>query len=136
MTANYVRVVSQLLQPDNNNNNDNLFPTTLNYTTMSVLPRRHLAKAITWRIVASLTTFIIGWIVTGDLDFGMAIGAADVFIKLVLYYLHERAWYHSNYGVIKDGKHIYKPIFQFWKKKKEKEMQKATVPLENTDKLK
>lgn len=79
---------------------------------MSVLPRRHLAKAITWRVIASLTTFVIGWIVTGSLDFGMAIGAADVVIKIALYYLHERAWYHSNFGVLKDGKHLYKPIFR------------------------
>jgi uncharacterized membrane protein len=83
---------------------------------MSVLPRRHLAKAITWRIVASFTTFIIGWVVTGSLDFGMAIGAADVIIKIALYYLHERAWYHSKFGVIEDGKHIYKPIFKRKKK--------------------
>ncbi len=69
---------------------------------MSVKPKRHLAKAITWRIVASLTTFIIGWYVTGNLNFGMAIGAADVVIKIVLYYLHERAWYHSKFGVVHD----------------------------------
>ncbi|QIA08516.1 DUF2061 domain-containing protein [Draconibacterium halophilum] len=98
---------------------------------MSVLPRRHLAKAITWRIMASITTFIIGWIVTGSLDFGMAIGAADVLIKIVLYYLHERAWYHSNFGVIKDGKHIYKPIFSFRKKKKD--LQEAPFPVETDD---
>lgn len=79
---------------------------------MSVLPKRHLAKAITWRIVASITTFAIGWIVTGSLDFGMAIGAADVVIKIVLYYLHERAWYHSSFGILKDGIHHYKPLFK------------------------
>ena len=84
---------------------------------MSVLPRRHLAKAITWRVVASITTFIIGWKVTGDLDFGMTIGAADVIIKIVLYYLHERVWYHSKYSVIKDGKHLYKPILKRIKEK-------------------
>ncbi len=55
---------------------------------MSVLPRRHLAKAITWRVIASLTTFIIGWQVTGDLNFGMVIGAVDVVIKIALYYFH------------------------------------------------
>lgn len=69
---------------------------------MPVKPKRHFAKAITWRIVASLTTFIIGWTITGDLNFGMAIGAADVVIKIVLYYLHERAWYHSTFGVVHD----------------------------------
>lgn len=74
---------------------------------MTVKPKRHLAKAITWRLVASLTTFIIGWIVTGDLNFGMTIGAADVLIKIALYYFHERIWYHSKFGiqsVIKDDK--------------------------------
>ena len=86
---------------------------------MSVLPRRHLAKAITWRVIASLTTFIIGWQVTGSLDFGMAIGAADVVIKIALYYFHERLWYHSNFGVVKDGKHIYKPIFRILRKIRE-----------------
>ncbi|WP_346857514.1 DUF2061 domain-containing protein [uncultured Draconibacterium sp.] len=96
---------------------------------MSVLPRRHLAKAITWRIVASLTTFLIGWIVTGDLNFGMAIGAADVLIKIALYYFHERLWYHSNFGVVEDGKHIYKPIFRFRKKK----VREAAVPVKSNE---
>jgi uncharacterized membrane protein len=67
---------------------------------MSVQPKRHLAKAITWRILASLTTFIIGWIVTDDMEFGMAIGAADVVIKIALYYFHERIWYHSGFGIV------------------------------------
>jgi len=71
---------------------------------MTVQPRRHLAKAFTWRIIASLTTFIIGWMVTGDLDFGMAIGAADVVIKIALYYFHERAWYHLSFGIVKGDK--------------------------------
>ncbi|MDA3928142.1 MAG: DUF2061 domain-containing protein [Prolixibacteraceae bacterium] len=84
---------------------------------MSVLPRRHLVKAITWRFIASITTFIIGWIVTGSLDFGMAIGAADVILKIGLYYLHERAWYHSKFGIVEDGKHIYKPLIKFRKSK-------------------
>ncbi len=72
---------------------------------MSIMPKRHLAKALTWRLIASLTTFIIGWIVTGDMHFGAAIGGFDVIIKIVLYYFHERMWYHSKYGVIKDKYH-------------------------------
>ena len=96
---------------------------------MSVLPRRHFAKAITWRIIASFTTFIIGWVITGDLEFGMAIGAADVLIKITLYYFHERLWYHSNFGVLKDGKHLYKPIFRIGKK-----MQEAKVHVKTNTK--
>ncbi len=79
---------------------------------MSVKPKRHLVKAITWRIIASATTFIIGWIVTGDMQFGIAIGAVDVLIKIVLYYFHERLWYQSKFGIIKDDhQSLIKPIF-------------------------
>ena len=102
---------------------------------MSVKPRRHLAKAITWRIIASLTTFIIGWTVTGSLDFGMAIGAADVVIKIVLYYLHERAWYHSKFGIVEDGhKSEGVPLFKRKQKPKMQEV-KVQVKSKNDKKL-
>ncbi len=71
---------------------------------MSIKPKRHLAKAFTWRIIASITTFFIGWTVTGDMHFGAAIGGFDVVIKLVLYYMHERVWYHSRFGVVEEVK--------------------------------
>ena len=61
---------------------------------------RHLAKAVTWRIIASITTALIAF------AFGLppkAVGAvfvADLIIKFVLYYAHERVWYkHIKYGV-------------------------------------
>ncbi len=99
---------------------------------MSVKPRRHFAKAITWRIVASLTTFVIGWIVTGSLDFGMAIGAADVVIKIALYYFHELLWYHSKFGNIDDGHHNEKGhVF-----KKQQKMPEVKVPVQSNSKKK
>lgn len=62
--------------------------------------KRHILKAVTWRIIASITTAIIALI------FGLpktAVGfvfLADLVIKFVLYYLHERVWYkHIRYGV-------------------------------------
>jgi len=65
-----------------------------------VTKTRHLAKAITWRIIASVTTAIIAY------TFGLppkAVGlvfVADIIIKFVLYYIHERVWYkHIKYGV-------------------------------------
>ena len=67
-----------------------------------VSPKRHLAKAVTWRIIASITTAIIAF------AFGLppkAVGGvfvADLIIKFVLYYGHERLWYKFiNYGVEK-----------------------------------
>jgi uncharacterized membrane protein len=68
--------------------------------TESVTRKRHLAKAITWRIVASIVTALIAWF------FGLppkAVGAvfvADLIIKFVLYYGHERVWYkHIKFGL-------------------------------------
>jgi len=62
--------------------------------------KRHLAKAVTWRIIASITTAIIAF------TFGLppkAVGAvfvADLIIKFLMYYAHERLWYkHIKYGV-------------------------------------
>ncbi|WP_321348196.1 DUF2061 domain-containing protein [uncultured Draconibacterium sp.] len=70
---------------------------------MTVKPKLNLAKTLTWRVLASLTSFIIGWVVTGNLDFGLAIGAADVIIKIALYYFHERVWYQLQFGVEKEN---------------------------------
>ena len=54
---------------------------------------RHLAKTITWRIVGSIDTMLVSWLVTGNLKTGLAIGGIEVLTKLVLYFFHERAWY-------------------------------------------
>ena len=55
--------------------------------------KRHAIKAITWRTVATSTTVIIAWWVTGDLTVGIEVGTVEFFAKLLLYYLHERFWY-------------------------------------------
>ena len=61
--------------------------------------KRHIAKAFTWRMIASVTTFIIGWLATGDIKTGLSIGAFDFILKLLLYYGHERIWYKSKFGI-------------------------------------
>ena len=63
--------------------------------------KRSLLKTITWRIVGTLDTMIISWIITGSFKWGVAIGSVEVVTKMVLYYLHERAWYKSSYGIDK-----------------------------------
>jgi uncharacterized membrane protein len=55
--------------------------------------KRHIAKTITWRIVGTLDTILISWMVTGNPFMGLKIGFAEVVTKMVLYYLHERFWY-------------------------------------------
>ena len=54
--------------------------------------KRTMAKTITWRITASLTTFLIAWILTGDILVGASIGSIEALAKIFLYYFHERIW--------------------------------------------
>jgi len=65
--------------------------------------KRHILKTITWRIVGTIDTILIGWLVSGDPLVGLTIGSFEVFTKMILYFLHERVWYKSNLGV-KRGK--------------------------------
>jgi len=62
--------------------------------------KRHLLKTITWRIVGTLDTILLSWIITGSLEFGIAIGATELITKMILYFIHERVWYRfSKFGL-------------------------------------
>jgi len=60
------------------------------------LKKRTIVKTLTWRVTASLTTFVIAWILTGDLLIGISIGSIEAITKIFLYYFHERIW--NNIG--------------------------------------
>ena len=62
---------------------------------------RTIMKALSWRFIASLVTFTVAWIVTGELAFAAEIGIADTLIKLGAYYLHERTWMRVAFGTLK-----------------------------------
>ena len=64
-----------------------------------VAKKRHLAKSITWRVVGTLDTFLLGWLISGDIKVGAAIGGFEIITKMVLYYFHERLWYKFKWGV-------------------------------------
>ena len=53
---------------------------------------RSLLKAFSWRIVATLTTALIAYGITGEIDTALAIGGIEFFLKFAIYYAHERAW--------------------------------------------
>lgn len=54
--------------------------------------KRSLAKGVTWRVVATSTTVTIAYMITGEVDAALQIGFIEVFAKIAIYYLHERAW--------------------------------------------
>ena len=61
-------------------------------------PQRSILKAVSWRILATLTTMMIIYAVSGSVDWALKGGAADVIIKLLLYYGHERLWTNIQWG--------------------------------------
>lgn len=64
--------------------------------------KRHILKTISWRIIGTIDTMILSWLITGSWKLGLTIGGVEIITKMVLYFFHERAWYKlSNYGVNK-----------------------------------
>ena len=63
---------------------------------------RSIAKTITWRIIAVVITMVVSYFTIGAIhpdwpdhivkEAAMIIGAADMFIKMFMYFIHERAW--------------------------------------------
>ncbi|MHA7844374.1 MAG: DUF2061 domain-containing protein [Winogradskyella sp.] len=66
--------------------------------------KRHIAKTFTWRFIGTLDTMTLAWIISGNPLAALQIGFAEVITKMVLYYLHERAWYKVNFGLTKRNK--------------------------------
>ncbi len=54
---------------------------------------RSLIKAATWRAIATLT---------GELEHGVTFAVADVSLKMLFYYMHERGWELVGWGVFSD----------------------------------
>ncbi len=53
---------------------------------------RSLLKAVSWRVIATMTTILIAWAIYRDIGPALAIGGIEFFAKFLIYYLHERLW--------------------------------------------
>lgn len=53
---------------------------------------KSLLKTFSWRVIGTLDTMIISYLVTGDFTTAFSIGSVEVVTKMILYYLHERVW--------------------------------------------
>ncbi|MDX1480559.1 MAG: DUF2061 domain-containing protein [Woeseiaceae bacterium] len=62
---------------------------------------RSLLKAVTYRITGTITTAAIVWGVTGELAVAFAVGFIEPIAKIVIYYLHERAWQLVPRGTVR-----------------------------------
>lgn len=62
---------------------------------------RTFVKSITFRILATITTFAVVLYFTGSFGIAGTIGGIDAVSKLGLYYFHERAWDKCHWGIQK-----------------------------------
>lgn len=62
---------------------------------------RTILKTISWRIIATTTTVTIAYFVFGDISNALKVGGIEFFAKMVIYYLHERAWQLAPRGTVR-----------------------------------
>jgi uncharacterized membrane protein len=65
---------------------------------LSDTPTRSLAKAVSWRVTGTIDTFLLSWLITGELKLAGAIALTEVITKIFLYWLHERVWNKVTWG--------------------------------------
>ena len=65
---------------------------------MSVTKSRSLAKSLTWRVIAVVSTLLIGYAMTGSWSFSVSLTIVSNVINFVLYYIHERVWLGVRWG--------------------------------------
>jgi adenylylsulfate kinase len=61
-------------------------------------PLRSIVKAISWRVWGTIDTFILSWLVTGQVEMAATIGALEITTKVVWYWIHERIWNKIKWG--------------------------------------
>lgn len=59
---------------------------------------RSVIKGLTWRLVATFSTIIIAYLITGETKIALQIGGIEFVAKIAVYYLHERIWLRIPFG--------------------------------------
>ena len=59
---------------------------------------RSLTKAVTWRVTGTIDTFIISWLITGELLLASGIAFTEIVTKICLFWAHERVWNRIDWG--------------------------------------
>jgi uncharacterized membrane protein len=60
---------------------------------------RSIAKAISYRVGGLIVTILVVWALSGKVELAAAAGFTDTFLKVGLYYFHERVWNRTNFGL-------------------------------------
>jgi uncharacterized membrane protein len=55
-------------------------------------------KAASWRVVATLTTILLVYVLSGNLVLGGEVGLLELVVKTTVYFFHERVWNLLGFG--------------------------------------
>ena len=61
-------------------------------------PVRSIAKALSWRVVGTIDTLVVSYILSGEIVLAASIASVDFLTKLMLYFFHERIWNKIKWG--------------------------------------
>lgn len=61
-------------------------------------PIRSIAKAMSWRVVGTLDTLIVSYVLVGEIVLATSIASVDFVTKMILYFFHERIWNKIKWG--------------------------------------
>ena len=68
----------------------------INVSNLEDKPIKSLLKSVSWRIVGTIDTMVISFLITGKITVALSIGSVEVLTKTILYYFHERLWAHIH----------------------------------------
>jgi len=60
--------------------------------------KRSLTKTITWRLTGSSATFVISYLILGNITAAGSIALIQLVANTLLYYAHERIWNKITWG--------------------------------------
>jgi len=59
---------------------------------------RSILKAISYRVLAAIATATIVFVFTRRIVLSISVGLVESIVKMICYYLHERAWSFIGFG--------------------------------------
>jgi|GEM_PF-482259 len=63
--------------------------------------KKFFAKTVTWKLIDGIVTFVLCYILTGELFISANLAILEVIVESIFYYFHEHAWSKINWGEYK-----------------------------------
>ncbi len=69
---------------------------------MSDTKLRSVTKTVSWRLTGTACTFIVSWLILGDISTSGTIAIIQLTFNTVIFYIHERLWNFIKWGKLKE----------------------------------